>query len=59
MKLIEFDFNKIEQIGLTIFVDGELEASGFIGDVLKKIPHLKEREIKETRIYFDEFVIEV
>jgi hypothetical protein len=30
---------------------------GFIGEVLKQIPHFAEREIKSTNYYFDAFVI--
>ena len=57
MKLKEFNFNKIPVMGLAIFVDDKEIASGFIGDVLKKIPQLANNEIKETNTYFDEFVI--
>jgi len=32
-------------------------ASGFIGEVLRKIPHLANYEIKDTNYYFDTFVI--
>ena len=32
-------------------------ASGFIGEVLRNIPHLANYEIKDTNYYFDTFVI--
>ncbi len=57
MKLKEFNFNNITVRGLSIFVDGKEVASGFIGEVLKKITHLKDYEIKDTNYYFDMFVI--
>jgi hypothetical protein len=57
MKLKEFNFNEISVKGLSVFVDNKEIACGFIGEVLKKIPHLKEYEIKETNYYFDTFVI--
>ncbi len=57
MKLKEFNFNTIPVKGLSIFVgDKEIE-SGFIGEVLRKIPHLKDYEIKSTNYFFDMFVI--
>ena len=57
MKLKEFDFNSIPVKGLSIFKDGKEVASGFIGEVLKQIPHLANYEIKSTNYYFDTFVI--
>ena len=57
MKLKDFNFNDITVKGLAIYVDGKVVANGFIGDVLKEIPHLKDYEIKDTNYYFDEFVI--
>lgn len=57
MKLNEFDFNSISTRGLAIYENGTLIASGFIGDVLRRIPHLKDKEILDTNYYFDEFVI--
>lgn len=70
MKLKEFDFNSIKSrfaiVGLTIKEDGamvtdkERSYSGFIGEVLRAIPiEWAEREIKETRWFFNEFVIEL
>lgn len=57
MKLREFKFNSIPVKGLSIYKDGKEVASGYIGEVLKKIPHLVDCEIKETNYYFDMFVI--
>lgn len=57
MKLKDFDFNEIPVRGLSIFVDNKEVACGFISEVLKKIPHLKDCEIKSTNYYFDTFVI--
>ena len=57
MKLKEFNFNEIPCKGLSIFVDNENVSSGFIGEVLREIPHLKDYEIKDTCYYFDTFVI--
>lgn len=57
MKLREFNFNEISVKGLSIFVDDKEVAMGFIGDVLKEIPHLTDYTIKETNYYFDTFVI--
>lgn len=57
MKLREFKFNEIPVKGLSIFVDGKEVASGFIGEVLRQIPHLADHEIKETNYYLDTFVI--
>ena len=57
MKLKEFNFNEIPVKGLSIFVNDKEVAMGFIGEVLKKIPHLADHEIKETNYYFDTFVI--
>ena len=62
MKLIQVDFNKIAKngfIGLAIMEDGKCLFNGFIDEVLKSIPHLKNREIKEQRSYFNEWVIEL
>ena len=59
MKLKEFDFNSISVKGLSIFKDGKEVASGFIGEVLKQIPHLANYKIKSTNNYFDTFVIRV
>ena len=57
MKLREFNFNEIPVKGLSIFVDDKEVAMGFIGEVLRKIPHLADHEIKSTNIYIDTFVI--
>lgn len=57
MKLREFKFNYIPVRGLSIFVDDKEVADGFIGEVLKKIPHLVDHEIISTNIYLDTFVI--
>lgn len=57
MKLREFKFNDIPVKGLSIFVDDKEIAMGFIGDVLRQIPHLADYKIKSTNIYFDTFVI--
>ena len=59
MKLKEFSFNSLKgkTTGLSIFVDDKEVAMGFIGEVLKQIPHLAEYEIKSTNYYFDTFVI--
>ena len=66
MKLREFNFNSIPVRGLCIMEEGSSLVDkrrcyeGFIGDVLTAIPiEFAEREIKETRIYFDIFVIEL
>jgi hypothetical protein len=48
---------KDKAIGLSIFVDDKEIAMGFIGEVLKQIPHLADYEIKSTNYYFDTFVI--
>lgn len=59
MNLREFNFNKLkgEYRGLSIYVDNKEVAMGFIGEVLKSIPHLADKEIKETNGYYDTFVI--
>lgn len=57
MKLKEFNFNEIPVKGLSIFVDNKEFAMGFIGEVLREIPHLADREIKDTNYYMDTFVI--
>jgi len=62
MKLKEFNFNDIKLVGptgLCIRKDG-VNYEGFIGEVLNKIPiEFAELEIKETRWYFNIFVIEL
>ena len=57
MRLREFNFNEIEVKGLSIFVDDKEVAMGFIGDVLREIPHLADYTIKEADYYMDTFVI--
>ena len=59
MKLREFNFNQLKgkYIGLTIFVDDKEVTTGFIGEVLKKVTHLADKEIKATNGFFNEFVI--
>lgn len=66
MKLREFNFNSIWTRGLCIMEEGATATDrdrcfeGFIGDVLRKIPiEWADREIKETRYFFDIFVIEL
>ena len=66
MKLREFNFNSIMLLGLCIMEEGtnstdkDCSYTGFIGDVLRAIPiEWADREIKETRTYFDIFVIEL
>lgn len=57
MKLMEFNFNSIPVPGLSIFVDGSEVAAGFISEVLRSIPHLKNHIIRSTNFYFDMFII--
>lgn len=57
MKLREFKFNTIPCKGLSIFVNDKEVAMGYIGEVLREIPHLADYEIKSTNIYIDTFVI--
>lgn len=57
MKLRDFNFNTVHVRGLSIFVDNKEVACGFIGEVLKQIPHLADYRIVSTNIYFDIFVI--
>ena len=56
-RMQEFKFNDIPVIGLSIFVDEKEVAMGFIGKVLRQIPHLKDFVITSTNYYFDTFVI--
>lgn len=56
-KLIDVRFNKIPVNGLSIFIEDEEVASGYIGEVLEQVPHLADYEIKSTNYYFDTFVI--
>jgi len=60
MKLEEFKFYELKAQGLkglSVFVGEKEVASGFIVDVLKKIPHLAKYEIESTNTYFDTFVV--
>ena len=57
MKLRDFNFNTISVKGLSVFVDGKEVAMGFVGEVLRQIPHLADYEINETNYYMDTFVI--
>lgn len=61
MKLREFKFNDIPLRGLSIMKDGKDVKTGFISEVLSssKVIALADMEIKDTRTYFDIFVIEV
>ena len=52
MKLKEFNFNSIVVRGLSIFVGNEEVVVDFIGDALRKVPHLKDFEIIDTNYYF-------
>ena len=58
MKLREFNFNSIrgKALGLCV-IDGDKEYCGFVGEVLRQIPHLADRQIKSENLYFDLFVI--
>lgn len=44
---------------IAIMQNGKCVAEGFIGDVLKSIPHLANSKIIDQRSYFEEWVIEV
>lgn len=64
MKLKEFNFNSLKRIfptNLAIRLNcGEWYEGETIGETLKMLPlHFAEAEIKETRWYFDTFVIEL
>lgn len=64
MKLREFDFNKLKflvPVGLAIRVEGgEWYESLTVGETLKMIPkYFADLSIKETRWYFNKFVIEL
>ena len=57
MKLREFNFNNINERVLSV-MDGKTDVVwDFIGEALKKIPHLADREIESTNVFFDTFVI--
>jgi hypothetical protein len=56
------NFNKITQCGYTGLCIREKDhviAEGFFGEVLRSIPHLADRAIREQRAYFDVWVIEL
>jgi hypothetical protein len=62
MKLCEVKFNGLRKqgyIGLTIFENDLIIAEGFMGEVLKAIPHLANRNIITQRPYFNEWVVEI
>lgn len=66
MKLREFNFNSIPVRGLCVKEEGAVVTDkercyeGFIGEVLRRLPlSWADREIVDTRYYFDQFVIEV
>lgn len=43
--------------GLFIYDDGKEVACGFIGEVLRSVVHLADREIESCNTFFDVFVI--
>ncbi|HML37335.1 MAG TPA: hypothetical protein PKA19_07950 [Bacillota bacterium] len=57
MKLKEVKFNNLSVPYLSIFVDGKEVAFGLIGEVLRQVVHLAEKEIKETNYFFEAYVI--
>lgn len=58
MILREVKFNDIPVPGLSIFVDDKEIASGFIGEVLRKIPiECADYKIVSTNYFFDIYVI--
>lgn len=57
MKLREVKFNDLNARYLSIFVDDKEVEFGLIGEVLRKIPHLADMEIKETGYFFEAYVI--
>lgn len=67
LKFKYLSFNKIEQEykGISVWIDGEEIAQGFISEVLiklskqKKYEDVPNYEIVSTRVYFDMFVIEL
>lgn len=56
-QLVDIRFKEVGVRGLSIFIGDKEIASGFIGEVLDKVPHLAEYEIESTNYYFDTFVI--
>ena len=64
MKLREFNFNSIKNkfpiVDLSIRTNKRKWYTGTIGEVLRAIPlEFADMEIKETRWYFNEFIIEL
>lgn len=64
MKLREYNFNSIPVRGLCVMEEGAISIDkdkcfeGSIGATLRKLPiDWADREIKETRFFFDMFVI--
>lgn len=57
LKVRDINFNDIWATHLSVFVDDKEVATGFIGEVLKKIPHLADSEVKSTNYYFNAYVI--
>jgi hypothetical protein len=57
MKLREFNFKELSVPYLSIYVEGKQIEFGFIGEVLRKIPHLADYEIKDINYYFECFII--
>lgn len=61
MKLKDINFNGVRDngaFGLSIFDNGKEIAVGFIGEVLKSIPHLANRDVDKTNYYLgDTFVV--
>lgn len=57
MKLKDFNFNDIPVKELSVFVGKKEVEYDYIGEVLKRIPHLAEHEILSTNTYFGTFVI--
>jgi len=60
MKLREVSFNQIRNngfIGLCIMRDLVAIQDGFIGEVLRQVPHLADCEVYEQHPYFDQWVI--
>lgn len=57
MKLKDFNFNDIPVKELSVFVGKKEVEYDYIGEVLKRIPHLAEHEILSTNTYFSTFVI--
>ena len=57
--LKDINYNNLCMEGL-IIIDGNKEvASGFIGEVLKKISYLADKEVKSSNYFFDMLVLRV